>query len=165
MYRLSMCCAVAFALVVGFTGCPAGDAGPAVEYVEGVVTLDGETIEGVTVGFSPVGEGGIGATGATDSKGVFKLTAAQGGEPDDGAVAGEYTVTFRKVTQDFAEALTPDDPGYEESMASEDESSAAPAFEYVVPAKYGNPAKSEFKVTVKSGKNTGDDFKFDLTSE
>ena len=164
MYRLSICCAVAFALAVGFTGCPAGDAGPAVEYVEGVVTLDGETIDGVTVGFSPVAEGGIAATGSTDSKGVFKLTASQGGEPDAGAIAGEYTVTFRKVSGNFEEALTPDDPGYEESMASGEEESA-PALEYVVPAKYGNPASSEFKVTVKSGKNTGDDFKFDLTSE
>lgn len=165
MYRLSICCAVAFALV-GFTGCPAGDAGPAVEYVEGVVTLDGQTIDGVTVGFSPVdAENGIAASGSTDSNGVFKLTSSQGGEPDKGAVAGEYTVTFRKVKGDFAEALTPDDPGYEDSTASGDGPSAAPALEYVVPAKYGNPGKSEFKVTVKSGKNTGDDFKFDLTSE
>ena len=163
MYRLSICCAVALALAVGFTGCPTGDAGPTVQYVEGAVTLDGQTIEGVTVGFSPVAEDGIGATGTTDSSGVFKLTSHQGGDPDAGAVAGDYTVTFRKVSQDFAEALTPDDPGYDESMASEEEESAS-AIEYVVPAKYGNPSDSEFKVTVKSGKNTGDDFKFALTS-
>jgi len=164
MYRSSICCAVAFALAVGFTGCSTGDAGPAVQYVQGAVTLDGQTIEGVTVGFSPVAKDGIGATGMTDSKGVFKLTSSQGGEPDEGAVAGEYTVTFRKVKGNFAETLTPDDPGYEESMASGEEESA-PALEYVVPARYGNPADSEFKVTVKPGKNTGDDFKFDLTSE
>ena len=164
MYRSSICCAVAFALAVGFTGC-SGDAGPTVQYVEGVVTLDGEAIEGVTVGFSPVDvQEGIAATGTTDSNGVYKLTSSQGGKPDQGAVAGEYTVTFRKVKGTFAEALTPDDPGYEKSMASGKEESA-PALEYVVPARYGNPADSEFKVTVKSGKNTGDDFKFALTSD
>jgi hypothetical protein len=61
--------------------------------VEGVVTEDGVPVDGATVTFNPTTEGGVIATGRTDSKGEFHLTTYTSG---DGAVAGEYAVTISK---------------------------------------------------------------------
>src|SRR4029453_13121047 len=81
----------------GLVGCESS-CGPAVQYVEGVVTLDGSPIEGVTVSFSPAKAGsGTPAVGTTDTNGVFKLTATQGGSVGGGAGIGDYQVTFTKV--------------------------------------------------------------------
>ncbi len=52
MDRMTTCYAMVLAMVVGLAGC--GQKGPKVQYVEGVVTLDGNPVEGATVGFSPV---------------------------------------------------------------------------------------------------------------
>jgi hypothetical protein len=56
--------------------------------VEGVVTLDGEPLQGALVSFVPVGQGRA-ASGLTDSNGYFRLTTLS---TDDGAVPGEYKV-------------------------------------------------------------------------
>jgi len=164
MDRLTTGFAVALAAVVGFVGC--GQTGPAVQYVEGVVTLDGSPLEGATVGFSPVDAAkGTAAVGTTDSRGVFKLTAVQGGKPDGGAVAGEYQVTFQKssvkvLSKEETEKLQKD-PNYGKATSGRPET---PTFKSLVPPAYGAPATSGFRVTVKEGKNVGDPFKFDLKS-
>ena len=56
------------------------ESGPAVEYVQGVVTLDGAPLEGATVFFSPKGSAGKGAAGKTQSDGSFTLNT-QGAKP------------------------------------------------------------------------------------
>ena len=165
MDRLKMHCAAALAMVVGLAGC--GKQGPVVNYVEGVVTLDGTPLEGATVGFSPVDTvKGIGAVGTTGANGVFKLTAVQGGKPDGGAVAGEYFVTFQKVSlpiqsnEELEKLRT--DPNYGKATAQK---SAAPKYKTIVPIAYGVGTTSGFRVTVKAGKNAGDEFKFNLKSD
>jgi hypothetical protein len=147
-------------MVVGFVGC-GGDKGPKANFVEGVVTLDGAPIEGVSVGFSPVAEKGVGAVGRTDAAGTFKLSAMQGGKSEAGAVAGEYYVTFQK-TSTSTTSLTPDDPNYKKMAAVKSE---RPKVTYAVPQAYGAPTTSGFRVTVKEGKNSGDQFKFNLKSD
>src|SRR5207244_2338143 len=56
--------------------------------VEGIVTLDGKTLEGANVTFMPVGEGRP-ASGSTNAEGRFRLTTFS---TNDGALRGEYRV-------------------------------------------------------------------------
>jgi len=145
-------------------GCE-GSSGPAVEYVEGVVTLDGKPIEGVTVGFSPAKPGsGVPAVGTTDANGVFHLTTTSAGsKPGGGTEVGEYQVTFSKVKTSggLSADVKPGDPGYGEFGNTREPSKT----EYLVPEKYGNPATSGITASVAKGTNKGDKFKFDLTSK
>ncbi len=158
---------MALAALVSFVGC--GKSGPDVNYVEGIVTLDGKPLEGVSVGFSPVdAKIGIPAVGNTDANGVFKLTAIQGGEPQGGTGEGEYYVSFTKsastgvgMTYEDTQKMM-EDPNYGQSGSSPGQT---PKDLNVLPKAYLNPATSGVKVTVKSGKNTGDEFKFDLKSD
>ena len=149
----------------GLLGC-GESGGPSVEYVEGVVTLDGKPIEGVTVSFSPAKPGaGMPAVGTTDANGVFKLTAVQGGRVGGGTGAGDYQVTFSKVkaTGGMRADVKPGDPDY-----GKEDTSSRPGpskVEYEVPQKYENAATSGFTATVAKGTNKGDKFKFDLTSK
>jgi len=144
-------------------GCPAAS-GPQVHYVEGVVTLDGQPVEGANVSFSPVDKNGKGATGMTGANGVFKLTTIPDGEPGGGAMAGDYNVAFSKtVTSDPNAVTSSEDPNYGKSSSTGKTESFKS--EKVIPEKYENPATSGFKVTVKAGENKGDAFKFDLKKD
>jgi hypothetical protein len=161
MYRAMVVTALS---LVALGGC--SESGPSVEYVEGVVTLDGQPIEGVNVGFAPVDEKtGTSAVGTTDASGTFKLTAIPNGAPGAGAKAGDYLVTFSKVTSsDPNAAMTTDDPNY--GKLPEGGAMSQPATSTrVIPEKYENPATSGIKVTVKPGKNAGPEFKFDLKKD
>ena len=155
---------VSLVLAVGFACGACSTGGPSVEFVEGVVTLDGKPIEGVAVSFSPVdAKTGTGAVGTTDASGIFRLTTIPNGTPNAGAKAGDYNVTFSKSTGSGASAqpLSDDDnPDYGKAPASGKTESMTS--ERVIPEKYENPATSGFKVTVKPGTNKGDAFKFDL---
>ncbi len=65
--------------------------------VRGVVTLDGQPVEGASVTFSPEEDSGKAAGGLTDSEGVFDLTTFSEG---DGALPGDYRVTVTKTESD-----------------------------------------------------------------
>ena len=73
--------------VVALTCAGCGRSGPVVEYVEGVVTLDGTPVEDCVVGFSPLDAGGLSAFGRTDATGTYRVTCARGGAPAGGASA------------------------------------------------------------------------------
>jgi hypothetical protein len=79
------CLIVLFAL-----GCGDGKPVP----VQGVVTLDGEPLDGATVTFMSSGDSMRPATGYTDQAGVFHLTSFK---KDDGAFPGEYRVLVTKI--------------------------------------------------------------------
>jgi hypothetical protein len=153
---------VVTAALVGTVGCT--QSGPAVQFVEGRILLDGQPVSGATVGFGPVSPAtGLPAAGTTDTDGVFHLTASGGGTPGGGTLAGDYVVTVLKVEQSGAKALpTPDDPDYGKSTDSSAPSPAGGPPQYVVPQPYSNPETSGLKATVKSGRNTGDAFVFNL---
>ena len=149
--------------LAALVGCPETSGVP-VEYVEGVVTLDGKPIEGVNVGFSPTKAGsGTPAVGTTDANGVFTLTATAGGKPGGGAGIGEYNVTFSKVkTSGQASQVTKStDPDYGKGGTNREPTK----MEYIVPQKYEDATTSGFTVSVVDGTNKGDKFKFDLKSE
>lgn len=150
--------------VIGLAGC-GESGGPSVEYVEGVVTLDGTPIEGVDVSFSPVNpNSGTPAVGKSDAKGVFKLTAIQGGKVGGGTGVGEYQVTFSKIKASGQSDVTKtSDPNYGKYDTTQ--RPQVTQTEYIVPQKYGNPATSGFTVKVEKGSNKGDKFKFDLSSK
>jgi hypothetical protein len=133
-----------------------------VQYVEGVVTLDGKPVEGATVSFSAADNKGSGAVGITDASGIYKLTALPDGAAGAGAVTGDYLVTISKVTVSDPNSVTSsDDPNYGKFSATKSE---PPKSVKVIPEKYENTATSGFKATVKPGQNKGDEFNFDCKS-
>jgi len=134
-------------LLVGsllLVGC--GDTGNSlnVQYVEGVVTLDGQPLEGALITFVSQNEGGLDAGGFSDAKGIYKLSST-GGDPERGAVMGEYTVTVSKVEIN--------DPtvnmSYEEASASK----LQPTQKQLLPVVYQNRKNSPLSATVNKGKN------------
>ncbi len=128
------------------------------EYVEGLVTVDGEPVADAIVTFVPVTEGqGASATGMTNAQGIYKLTATVTGDvaatPEAGTLPGEYHVGVLKnvvdspMTQQEAEEkgikYVPPAPGVRQE----------PKITYVVPQKYNVPRKSGIQVTVEPGRN------------
>ena len=68
-------CATILIPSVACLGC--GDSGPAIEYVEGTVTMDGKPLKNATVVFVPQ-SGGRPAAAATDENGHYVLTFTEG---------------------------------------------------------------------------------------
>lgn len=156
-----------WATVLLVPGC-AGTDTVAVEFVEGVVKLDGKPVEGAMVMFQPEDTtNGVAGTGLTDANGVYHLSALDG-EPGQGVPVGNYRVSIKKVVTeqkgvDAAEnasagSLTMED--YTKKMAAQASSGAAQfSYQYLIPKKYSLPASSGLTAQVKSGKN---DIPFDL---
>ena len=153
---------LAMAFCAGLGGC--GPKRPAVEMVEGVVTLDGAPLSGATVGFSPVGGDGLPAAGMTDSSGKFRLSAAKGAVGGAGTAVGEYVVTISKVeSAEPAGPASTDDPNYGKGVAAP-APNEKPKVKFVVPEKYGDAKTSPFRAKVVTGMNAGDGFTFDVKS-
>ena len=141
--------------------------GPDVQFVEGVVTLDGAPLAGADVGFSPV-QGGMPSFGRTDARGVFHLSTVRGGARGQGAVVGDYAVTVSKW-RNRLDALGPrPDPADAAASAAwsrqEEEIAKLPP-DYIVPKAYGDKATSGLKATVKPGRNVGPEFRFELKGD
>lgn len=133
-------CVLGLAVCLTFPGCRRG---PPVVFVEGVITMNGEPLEGANVGFSPVGTpGSMPASGFTDAKGKFVLSAhtAKFGA---GTTVGDYVVIVTKT-------IIP--PGEEEKES--------PKVVLVTPPLYQVKETSPLRATVKRGTNR---FEFDLS--
>ena len=147
-----------------FAGCSGGSS-LGTEYVEGTVTLDGQSIADATVMFVPVNEGeGASATGMTDENGVYKLTAQNVGgemaEAGSGTLPGEYYVG---VIKSVSEEPMSEEEAYEKGVEYVPPSAEeVPEIEHIVPVKYNNPKESGITVTVKAGKN---DIPIQLTTD
>jgi hypothetical protein len=111
--------------------------------VEGVVTLDGNVLEGAVVLFEPDG-GGRPATGTTDAQGKFALQTTEEG---DGARVGMNLVAVVKETKRRADI--------------EVEEGVIVPVEFETPVKYASPRTSGLKVDVQPGM---DPVKLDLVS-
>jgi hypothetical protein len=147
--------------VAAAAGC-GGRRGPKVEYVEGVVTLDGTPVADAAVGYSPVdGKVGLPAYGKTDAQGRYRLSAVRGGTPHAGTAAGDYRVSVTKV-----EIIPPDEPqppppeGWKPSMGPRPTATRS-----LIPEAYANVTTSGLRVTVKPGRNTGPEFSFDMRAK
>lgn len=124
-------------LACWLVGC--GSGGPSVVQVKGLVTYKGKPMEKIAVVFTPNGPGMM-ATGLTNEKGEFTL---QTSEPGDGAMVGEYKVSFKYDSGEIPDMFNP-------------KKEVSP-----IPAKYGDAAKSGKTATVKAN-SSENDFKFDL---
>jgi len=129
-----------------FAGCGSKGHGLKVEYVEGVVTLDGQSLEGASVTFIPKTEGGNAetASGHSDEKGVYKLSSVNG-DPMKGAVAGDYVVNVSKIKVD--------DPKTGMSYEQAAMSTTVAKQTQLLPKVYQDRKNSPLTFTVKPGKN------------
>ncbi len=69
--------------------------------VTGTVTLDGKTLDGVSIVFVPTEKEGKQANGRTDASGTFTLSSVGA---DQGALPGSYKVGLSKLKEGPAEA-------------------------------------------------------------
>jgi len=138
-------------VATGLSGCK--KPGLQVNFVEGVVLLDGSPVANATVEFAPLTADGLTAIGRSDAEGRYRLTSTRGGPPNGGAVAGDYTVLFKKADYDLK--------GTGKTRA--DDMDGVPLI-YEIPKRYGDLTASGLKATVKPGRNDGPDFRFELTT-
>jgi hypothetical protein len=138
-----------FVIVIGCS--PSVKRNLPVEYVEGIVTMDGVPLDNASIQFIPKTETqGEAAGGYTDSKGKYTLSSMNG-DPGKGALPGDYIVLITKT-------ISVPIPGtkYGEGDAPPEESKE------LVPAVYNDRSKPLLEVTVIKGKNT---FNFDVKSK
>ncbi|MFO0921017.1 MAG: hypothetical protein U0905_00810 [Pirellulales bacterium] len=138
----SLCAFLSLAILILFVGC--GDRGLDVVPVKGTVTYQNKPIGKINVMFVPSDAKGHIAEGTTDENGQFQLQTMK---PGDGAIAGNYKVSFK-----FVSDIIPDMPGFTNGVKPE----PSP-----IPLKYADENKSGFTATVDSNA-TKNDFKFDL---
>lgn len=114
--------------------------------VSGVVTMNGEPVDGATVTFSPVKENeGDAAIGKTNEKGEYNLQTANG-RADGGTTPGNYIVMIKKSEAKATGRIIRDSSG----NSSEEKLPIS-----VLPAQYGS-FSSPFKATVENKKNVFD---------
>lgn len=115
---------------------------------EGVITLNGEKLEGATITFSPEKSDGTSrsAGASSENDGKFKITTLN---PEDGIYPGEYTVTVQKFI------LLGPEPTEEQIREASDKSIDLPFREMksMIPVKYGKAETSGLKITIPA---TGD---------
>ena len=138
-------------LFLCFCGC--GEKGPNVQFVEGIVTFESKPLSNVLVVFHPKSNDAVAASGFTDDKGVFRLTALQGGANNAGAPLGEYAVTF---------ARDKDEPTSYKEVKEAAGTERVPVFDSLIPMRYNDPKTSGVSVTVEKKKNR---FEFTLESK
>lgn len=139
-------------LILGFMGCGGDEVAPEVvpplQPVSGVVTLDGEPAQGVSVVFVPSGTStGNGATAMTDASGKYELLYRTG---DKGIPAGDYKVLFSKMLKPDGSPLAPG------------EMAADVAAVNALPAKYMQGTLPDTQAKVTEGGGT---FDFKLSSK
>ncbi len=121
--------------------------------VTGVVTYNGEPVEGATVVFGPASEQSQPATGTTDGSGRFTLRTY---EPGDGAIPGQFTVTISKTRT--VSGMTEDEE--HEAIEAGKEIEAAETVDEL-PEKYKDGLKSGLTADVEAGRDNH--FEFNLT--
>ena len=121
--------ALAMALVA--LGCGKGNLVP----VKGVVTLDGQPLEGASVTFVPEENGGFPAGGRTDANGAFHLSTYSDG---DGARLGDYRVTVTKAANDPSW-------GDKRQMMKKRVAGKGTEPRNLLPAVYAAPSKTPFR--------------------
>ena len=138
-------------------GCSRGGRNLPVEYVEGIVAMDGAPLEHASIQFVPKEEGvGIEAAGGyTDATGKYTLTS-NNGDPNKGALPGEYNILVEKWTTVPVSGVNT-----KNTRKAEDESTEV-VEKLVTPRIYMDRSKPQFEATVVKGKNT---FNFDLKSK
>ncbi len=136
-------------------GCGGGNSAKVAD-ASGVVTLNGQPVDGARVVFTPKDGGSRFSHGTTDASGNFKLSTFG---MNDGALVGRHTVTVTKSA--LPEEVTKIDPekmkkggivagmpGYGKMMGAPGETKVEPKNE--IPAKYADVKTSTIEVEVTS---------------
>lgn len=135
-------------------GCSSGVDLPETAPVVGVVTYQGQPVEGADVTFIRTG-GGQPARGDTDAQGKFVLHTYVNPENNvEGAVPGDYQVTVKKVVE-------PSGMSSEEMMKAAAEGQPAAESKGELPGRYADPVQTPLAAQVEAGKENS--FAFDLT--
>jgi hypothetical protein len=136
------------------SGCGSGSPFP-VEAVEGIVTLDGQPVEGAVITFVPVDVAeGKAAYARTDETGIYKLTAFNGGKSGAGTMTGRYIVSILKevpVREPTTKELADAEKGIEINIP----------LRSVIPIRYNDAQTSGLTAEIVKGKNI---VRFDLKS-
>lgn len=143
---------VVMCLLLAVAGCR--KTGLQVEFVEGIVLLDGKPVEAAVIGASPAGAAGVPAVGRTDARGMFHLTAQQGGGREQGVPVGEYRISVSKMEYDTPTGKPPDDGDL-----------TGLALRYLVPKDYESPETSGLVLSVGKGGGRADKYRFELRSD
>ncbi|TVS20208.1 MAG: carboxypeptidase regulatory-like domain-containing protein [Planctomycetaceae bacterium] len=144
----------AFLLVlVSVYGCGGGAVREPTVPVTGVVTYNGEPVEGATVAFGAASGQDRPASGTTDGAGRFSLTTyAQ----DDGAIPGKFTVAVSKTRT--IGGMTEDE---EHAAVEAGKEIEAPTTIDELPERYKDGLKSGLHADVEADRENH--FEFDLT--
>lgn len=147
-----------------FAGCGGGgdkwtENQPDTVEASGIVTLDGEPVEGATVVFGPVGDGKYPANAITASDGSFSA-AAFTSKP--GAVPGKYKVAVTKTVEDKDAKIKKFDPG-EDSGHVKDDGSDDVMWTNGLPDIYKLPSSTPIEVEVPSDGRS--DLKIELKTQ
>jgi hypothetical protein len=139
-------------VLVTFIGCSlSSKRNLPVEYVEGIVTMDGVPLDNACVQFIPKTEGqGEAAVGYTNSNGKYTLSSMNG-DLGKGAMQGEYVVLITKTISVLIQGAKP-----EEGEAPPEETKE------LVPAVYNNRSQPILEAVIVKGKNK---FNFDVKSK
>ena len=138
---------VVLALLACVAGCGKRGSSLPTQYIEGMVTLDGTPVDDALITFTPVvKEGGVAATGYSDATGKYTLTSV-GGDPQRGAIVGDYIVTVSKVSIKMVKTPPqyPGEPPTESAVQTQ-----------ILPQAYLKADKSPLKASVVKGKNSID---------
>jgi hypothetical protein len=142
------CFAVSAMVLVGCSGAAVDPNRPKVVPVSGVVSYQGQPIEGAVVTFNNQAANTTGSA-KTDSAGRFVLSTFG---KNDGAVPGPQMVAIQRV-----EVIDKTPLGVDVSAGGK---ALPPEIRWLIPQKYSDPTKSGLTAEVSaSGPN---DFKFDL---
>lgn len=118
---------------------------PATVPAKGVVTLDGQPVEGAAVVFAPADGGQHTATALTRSDGSFSLNAFPS---KSGAVPGEYTIGVSKTVEAGLTVPKNFNPGEDAAHAEAPTNASTSGWINALPAQYASPATSGLKATI-----------------
>ena len=136
-------------LVLAMNGCQKGGLKGLVP-AEGVVTFNGEPVEGALVTFGPKATSGeaAGAQTTTNDKGNFRMMTLL---PNDGVYPGEYYVTVTKNVYEGGISLEEAKKNMENPDSARNNSKTKPKEQTVtwnLPKKYGDIASSGLDISI-----------------
>ena len=152
---------VSFSIFV-FSGCSNQDS--RFVRVQGVITYNGEPVEGANVTFSSADHSDGGGSGITDANGRYTLTSPGAHNAGSGVLPGEYIVRVQKVLSTessinpHVRAHRDGEITYEEMQSRLAATGGSTFIHYttedLVPAIYGAPHTTPLRATVSSGSRT-----------
>ena len=138
-------------------------------HIEGIISYNGEPVEGAMVTFQPLAPEGEGGSGLTDSSGRFTVLSSRAVGRQSGIRPGEYRVLVSKL---IPPPPDPDEGAFLRGEISSDEferrqsrrgASGGAIFINELPEKYSDPRTSGLQITVNDRRN--EPFNFNLTDD